>query len=249
LLAHGLALPKMRENAPNAQHGIVLNFTPTYAATDSAEDKAAAEFADDDGGYWFLHPLMTGEYPSQVVAAHAQSMPTQMPGDLAIISRPIDFIGINFYSRGVVKADDRGKPQRVEQDAPKTDIGWEVHPEALTHLLLSMGQRYEQLPPLYITENGAADNTDIVNGEINDTMRIDYYQQHLTAVHNAIAQGVDVRGYFAWSLMDNFEWAYGYSMRFGIVHVNYETLERTVKKSGRYFQALLADRKEKANLK
>ncbi len=242
LLAHGLALPSMRKNAPNAQHGIVLNFTPAYPLTDSEADKQAARFSELDGGDWFLHPLMTAEYPPEVVAAHAEFMPTQMPGDLAIIARPIDFIGVNYYTRCVIKAGENGKPDVVEQSSPKTDIGWEIYPDALSRLLSDMKTHYPNLPPVFITENGAADNTEKVDGQINDDMRTDYYQQHLLAVHNALAEGADVRGYFAWSLMDNFEWAYGYSQRFGIVHVDYATQQRTIKKSGQFWQAFLAAR-------
>ena len=249
LLAHGLALPALRQHAPNAEHGIVLNFAPAYPATDKPEDIAVAKRTGQLSEEWFLQPLLNVQYFEALAETHPEWMPTQLPGDLDIISRPIDFLGINFYTRNVFKADVNKHAELVPQDAPKTDIGWEIHPPALTHLLLSLKQRYKNLPPIYITENGAADNTEILNGEINDTMRTDYYQQHLMAVHNAIEQGADVRGYFAWSLMDNFEWAYGYEMRFGIVHVNYQTLVRTVKKSGQYFQALLASRESAANKK
>lgn len=237
LLAHGLAIPKMRANAPKAQHGIVLNFTPAYPETDSPEDKAAAQYADDDSGHWFIEPLMNGTYPNSVVSAHPEWMPTQMPGDLEIIQQPIDFVGVNYYTRGVIKAGKDGSPEGVPVDAPKTDIGWEIYPAGLTKQLLDLHRTYPNLPPMIITENGAADNTDINNGEIDDTMRTQYYEQHLNAVDQAIKEGADIRGYFAWSLMDNFEWAFGYSQRFGIVHVDYQTQVRTVKRSGKTWQA------------
>ncbi|MEJ2042450.1 MAG: GH1 family beta-glucosidase [Reinekea sp.] len=242
LLAHGLALPTMRKNAPNAKHGIVLNFTPAYPETDSEADKAAAKYADDDSGEWFLEPILTGHYPLQVVEKHPQWMPTQMPGDMDIISRPVDFIGINFYTRCVIGTDEQGEAKSLPAGEPRTDIGWEIYPAALTKLLIGMKEKYHNLPPLLITENGAADNTDIADGVVDDTMRTDYYQAHLNAVHNAVEQGVNVCGYFAWSLMDNFEWAFGYSMRFGIVHVDYQTQQRTIKKSGKAWQAFLAER-------
>jgi beta-glucosidase len=246
LLAHGLALPLMRKHAPKAEHGIVLNFAPSYPEGDLPANKTAADIAREGGDDWFLRPLLTGQY-SDVLETHAPHwMPIQLPGDLDIISRPIDYLGINFYTRHVVKADDNGIPEIIDQaSAAKTDIGWEIYPDALTDLMLNLKKRFSNLPPLYITENGAADNTEKVNGKINDEMRTDYYQQHLGAVHNAIEQGADVRGYFAWSLMDNFEWAFGYSQRFGIVHVDYSTQERTLKKSGLAWQDFLSERRSK----
>ncbi len=243
LLAHGLALPYMRKNAPKAEHGIVLNFTPPRPATNSNEDKAAAHYIAKYDFEWFLDAVLVGEYPQVIVDKYPQWMPTQMPGDMEIICQPIDFLGINYYSRSVVKAGKNGEPEWVANDNPKTDIGWEICPSALTDMLTSFKARYPNLPPVVITENGAADNTEIENGEINDSLRTDYFQGHLTALHDAMEQGVDVRGYFAWSLMDNFEWAFGYSQRFGIIHVDYSTQKRTIKKSGKYWQAFLTDRK------
>ncbi|PTY36225.1 beta-glucosidase [Saccharospirillum sp. MSK14-1] len=243
LLGHGLALPAMRANAPKADHGIVLNFTPAYAATDSAEDKAAADYSDEENSHWYLQPLLTGEYPQAVRERHPEWMPTVYPGDMDILARPIDFLGINFYTRAVVRAGDNSDYESIEQDAPKTDIGWEIYPQALTDLMTGFNARYDNLPPIYISENGAADNTGIVDGAVDDQLRVGYYDQHLQAVHNAIAAGVDVRGYFAWSLMDNFEWAEGYSQRFGIVHVDYDTLVRTPKRSSAVFKDWLAQRR------
>lgn len=243
LLGHGLALPAMRANAPKADHGIVLNFTPAYPATDSAADQAAADYSDEENSHWFLQPLLTGEYPQAVRERHPEWMPTIYPGDMEILARPLDFLGVNFYTRAVVRAGADCDYQSVDQDAAKTDIGWEIYPQALTHLLTGFKARYHNLPPIYISENGAADNTGIVAGEVNDQLRVDYYDQHLQAVHNAIEAGVDVRGYFAWSLMDNFEWAEGYSQRFGIVHVDYDTLVRTPKRSSAVFSEWLAQRR------
>lgn len=242
MLAHGLAMPLLRQNAPKAEHGIVLNFTPAFKADDSVSQDII-DFANNDEGFWFMEPLMKGAYPKDVWAYREASMPSMMPGDLDIISQPIDYLGINYYSRCVIKANEKTVYEHVPQDAPKTDIGWEIYPDGLTHLMQEMHRRYDNMVPIYITENGACDNTDIVDGSIDDTMRTDYYQQHLLAVDNAMESGVKVKGYFAWSLMDNFEWAFGYSMRFGIVHVNYDTLERTIKKSGKTWQSFLALRK------
>ena len=241
LLAHGLALPLMRRNAPNAEHGIVLNFNPALPA-DEHTPVAMLDHADDGEGFWFLHPLMTGEYPQAVWDEASGDMPTRLPGDMEIISRANDFIGVNYYSARVIGPDAEGKPEEKAQTVTKTDIGWPIRPDGLTHLLLTMKRRYANLPPILITENGACDNTDIEHGEIRDEMRTDYFQQHLQALHETIEQGADVRGYFAWSLMDNFEWAFGYSKRFGIVHVNYDTQVRTLKQSGKAWQTFLRDR-------
>lgn len=242
LLAHGLALPAMRANAPKAQHGIVLNMTPSYANSDSPEDQWAAEFADAENTHTYLQPLLQGRYPTLVFAQHPDWAPIQLAEDLAIMAAPIDFLGINYYTRGVIEKSDSGDYQTVPQADAKTDIGWSIYPAGLTDLLVDLNARYSNLPPVFITENGAADNTELVAGAVHDTMRTDYYNQHLNAVHQAIEAGVDIQGYFAWSLMDNFEWAYGYSQRFGIVHVDYQTQVRTIKTSGKSWQQFLADR-------
>jgi beta-glucosidase len=213
-------------------------------------------------------------------------MPTIEESDMAIISKKIDFLGVNFYSRSMVTNKRQGKVsdtilkklERAEirilesddlledetkaeqlqklmnqkeshylsvelQEVERTHIGWEVYPEALLKLLTDLHQTYK-LPPIYITENGAAVDDHVVNGVVEDEQRCRYYQNHLTMVDKAIQMGVDIRGYFAWSLMDNFEWAEGYKMRFGIVYVDYETQERTLKQSAIKFQEFLNARKD-----
>lgn len=242
LLAHGLALPRMRENAPQAEHGIVLNFTPAYPETDSDADRDAAAYSDEENSHFYLQPLLTGHYPGAVAERHPGWMPTVYPGDMDIMTADLDFLGINFYTRAVVTGQGEHDYDSVPQQGAKTDIGWEIYPQALTDLLIGFKARYDNLPPVYITENGAADNTPVCAGEVNDLLRIGYYDAHLNAVDRAIQAGVDVQGYFAWSLMDNFEWAEGYSQRFGIVHVNYETQARTPKASALAFQAFLGAR-------
>ena len=158
---------------------------------------------------------------------------------------PLDFVGINYYTRSVTRDDPRALPVRAapvrQPQHAYTETGWEVYPPALTRTLLWVTERYGRLP-LYVTENGAAfyDPPHAIDGRVQDPLRIHYYREHLAAVHDAIQQGADVRGYFAWSLLDNFEWSLGYSKRFGIVHVNYETLERTVKDSGRFYAGVIA---------
>lgn len=242
LLAHGLALPHMRAAAPGSQHGIVLNFTPAYAVDDQPQNRRAAEMADVKDMYWFIAPLMTGDYPAGWFERYPEFRPVILPGDMDLISQTVDFVGINFYTRHVVADDGQGGVKHIPQEqAEHTHIGWEVYPQALTRVLVTLNQTYDNLPPLIITENGMAGDDHVVDGAVDDAQRVSYLERHITAVGDAMAQGVDVRGYFAWSLMDNFEWAFGYSQRFGLVYVNYETQERIVKRSGHALQAWLAD--------
>ncbi|MFQ3267740.1 MAG: beta-glucosidase, partial [Colwellia sp.] len=162
-------------------------------------------------------------------------------GDMAIIAHPMDFLGVNFYSRAIYRGDKKERFIQIDAPEPRTDMGWEIYPKAFAELLVSLNDKYI-LPPLYITENGAAMADKIVDGVINDLDRVDYYQQHLNAVNDAVELGVQVHGYFAWSLMDNFEWAEGYLKRFGIVYVDYDTQVRTIKASGHAYKALITNR-------
>ncbi len=226
-------------------HGCVFNATPAYPY--SEQDVAAAQYSDAEGFHWFIDPVLKGEYPQSVLERQAHNMPMILDGDLDIIRGDLDFIGINFYTRCVVRFDDNGALESIPQpDAEHTYIGWEIYPQALTDLLLRLKQRYPNLPPVYITENGAAGEDTCINGEVNDEQRVRYFQSHLLALDEAIRAGVNVQGYFAWSLMDNFEWAYGYKQRFGIVHVDYATQKRTLKQSAiAYRNTLLARAEEK----
>lgn len=246
LLAHGLAIQKLRQNAPQAKHGIVLNFTPAFPATNSYADKQAAELADAEFGHWFIQPLMEGKYPKLIMNMFPDDMPLILPGDMDIISQPLDNLGINYYSRQVVKQSDdpSSSPYEIvdQVNAEKTDMGWEVYPEGLFHLLKSLNETY-QLPPVYITENGMASADQIEDGQIKDLQRLNYFQSHLMVVHRAILDGINVKGFFAWSLMDNFEWAEGYLKRFGLVYVDYQNQQRILKQSGLAFKNLLAKRK------
>ena len=241
LLAHGLAMLALQKNSPNSQNGIVLNFTPPYPATNTPEDIHAAHFADEYFNHWYIQPIMEGQYPDIINQLANDHLPTIQPGDMAIISQPLDFIGINYYTRAVYQADKQHVFKELPAQPPLTDMGWQIYPEAFSHLLISLHNRYS-LPPIYITENGAAMPDKLINGEINDSDRIDYYQSHLNAVESAITHGVNIKGYFAWSLMDNFEWAEGYLKRFGIVYVDYTTQTRTIKASGHAYQELIKQR-------
>jgi beta-glucosidase len=241
LLAHGLAMPILRKNAPNSKHGIVFNFTPNYPANDSAKD--VTSFADDEHTHWFIKPIMDGEYPKTVYQHYIDVMPVIGDDDMGIISTGIDFLGVNYYTRSVIDRD--GPYPNYKQvnlsDVERTHIGWEVYQDGLLKLLTDLNQAYK-LPPVYITENGAAADDHLVDGAIDDEQRYRYYQKHLSSVDKAIRKGVDVRGYFAWSFMDNFEWSEGYKMRFGIVYVDYKTQKRIPKRSALMFKEFLNSR-------
>lgn len=241
LLAHGLAMPILRQNCPNAEVGIVLNFTPAYPLTDSLADVKAAQLADDYLNQWYIKPLLEGCYPD-CFAELGAATPKVQPEDFAIMQAPLDYIGINFYTRAVYQADGAvGYRQVYLPNVPRTDMGWEIYPQSFTDLLVDLTRRY-RLPPLYITENGCAAPDELQDGKVADLMRVDYYQQHLSAVDAAVRQGADIRGYFAWSLMDNFEWAEGYTKRFGIVYVDYPTQARVIKQSGLAYRDFLQGR-------
>ncbi|AWN22787.1 beta-glucosidase [Deinococcus irradiatisoli] len=231
MLGHGLAMREMRRLNPSATLGIVLNLGPAYPATPA--DEPAARIADGTFNRWFLDPIFRGEYPQDIWAHYGAYAPETEPGDLEIIRAPLDFLGVNYYTRSYV-AKGGDKPSGAEY----TDMGWEVYPDGLRDLLVRLESDYT-LPPIYITENGAA-YPDVLGQDeaVHDAERVAYFDGHLRAVLAASRAGVDVRGYFAWSLMDNFEWAFGYTKRFGLVYVDYATQQRVLKDSAKWYQAL-----------
>ena len=241
LLGHGLAMQVLAKNSPNTLNGIVLNFTPCYSVTQSEDDLKATAFADDYINQWYMQPVMQGKYPDIIKQLPKAHRPDILDGDMEIIAQPLDYLGVNFYTRMHYQASETDFYHELPHKAPMTDIGWEIYPKALTELLVSLNEKYT-LPPIYITENGAAMADEFTDGEVRDNDRIEYYHEHLNALHNATEQGVKVDGYFAWSLMDNFEWAEGYLKRFGIVHVDYNTQKRTVKASGKAYSNLITSR-------
>lgn len=243
LLAHGLAMKSLKRLSPKTLNGIVLNFTPCYSASQSPDDIEAAKFADDYFNQWYIKPIFDAKYPEMLIQLPASQHPDIVEGDLDIISESVDFLGVNYYSRAVYQADKDDIFSQVSiKDVPLTDMGWEIYPQGFSDLLISLNEKYT-LPPVYITENGAAMSDNIIDGKVADKHRIAYYHSHLNAVNTAIESGVDIRGYFAWSLMDNFEWAEGYLKRFGIVYVDYQSQERTIKASGYAYRDLLNQRK------
>jgi beta-glucosidase len=240
LLSHGLALQALRADGTRAQLGIVLNIAPAEARTDSPEDHAAARLADAHGRRWYTDPLFKGHYPTEALEDLGADAPQVEPGDMAVITTPMDYLGVNYYTRHVASGSGAAWDAKA-QGLPVTDMGWEIYPPGLTNLLCQLHHDYPALPPVHVTENGGAfpDKT-VVDGRVDDADRTDYLRDHIAAVAEARARGVPMAGYMVWSLMDNFEWASGYLKRFGIVHVDYETLKRTPKASAHWYRDFLS---------
>jgi beta-glucosidase len=236
LLSHGRAVEIVRAAAPNATVGITLNL---YSVQSEGHDDSAAEVARRiDGGdnRWFLDPIFRGEYPADVLELLGDAAPPVEEGDLAVISRPLDFLGVNNYSRLVIGGG--GKPLRNSSSA-YTDMDWEVYPDGLYEVLVRLHDEYA-VPRIYVTENGAAfGDIRSHDGAVRDPERQDYLEGYIRAVGRAVQAGVPVSGYFVWSFLDNFEWAHGYSKRFGIVYVDYPTLERVPKGSFHWYGDLI----------
>ncbi|MFM0217860.1 MULTISPECIES: GH1 family beta-glucosidase [Paraburkholderia] len=247
LLAHGLALPVLRENDPSSQKGIVANVGRGTPNSDSDEDQRAAQLFEIQHNAWILDPLLKGAYPEALFELWPGTEPLILDGDMQIISAPLDFLGINYYFRTNVASDGaHGFTEVPLEGVERTQMGWEVYPDGLRDLLIGFNREYANLPPVYITENGMASDDTVIDGRVNDTQRISFLKRHLAAVDEAIKAGVDIRGYFLWSLMDNFEWAFGYERRFGIVHVDYVTQKRTTKRSAELVSQFLEERKERS---
>jgi beta-glucosidase len=241
LLSHGLALQALRADGTRVPLGIVLNQAPAHAASDSEADRAAA--AANHRGFvsWFMDPIFHGRYPED---AGEQRAPLQVaPGDMACIRQPLDWLGINYYTRNWCSAAQPPVPAPCLQGV--NDMGWEIYPDGLRELLLH-NHRHYTLPPVYITENGMAEADVLQAGAVHDPRRIDYLRAHLQAVAAAREAGVDLRGYFYWSLMDNYEWDSGYAKRFGIVHVDYATQQRTLKDSAHWYRNTIAALRQRA---
>ena len=244
--AHGAAVQAYRAEAKRAI-GLVVNLEPKYPASDSENDLLATRQADAYMNRQYLDAACFGTYPEELREIFGDAWPEWPEADMAAIKQPIDFIGINYYTRNVTERWPLSLPLRAhgarQQHAIYTETGWEVHAASLTRVLVWVKERYGNIP-LYVTENGAAfyDPPMAIDGRIDDPLRVHYYREHLRAVAEAMRQGVDLRGYFAWSLLDNFEWSHGYSKRFGIIHVDYETQARTIKTSGRFYADVIRTR-------
>lgn len=237
LLAHGLGMQAIRASASQANAGIVIDMFPTEAGTDLPQDQAIVERAWQRGAGWFLGPLLQASYPAEMWDSLADNTPQVLPGDLALIAQPIDFLGVNYYSRHLVQ---NGVCVKPVPGSEYTEMGWEVHAPAFGRLLRRLKRDYA-IPPIYITENGAAFRDAVnANDQVHDPRRLNYIREHLQQIHDAIQAGIDVRGYFLWSLIDNFEWAHGFSKRFGIVYVDFTTQKRIIKDSGYWYARVIA---------
>ena len=244
LRAHGEAVKAYRAEGRH-RIGVVVNLEPKYSASTDPADQAATMRADVYMNRQYLDPLLLGRYPDGMEEIFGEAWPRWPADDLALIRQPIDFLGVNYYTRGITRFDPHAWPLGAAPErrprATYTETGWEVFAPALTDVLVWVKERYGNVP-LYVTENGAAfyDPPSLEGDGLADPLRVDYLRRHVAAVHAALERGVDVRGYFVWSLLDNFEWAHGYSKRFGLVHVDFDTQRRTPKDSARVYAGIIA---------
>ncbi|NLU80408.1 beta-glucosidase [Micromonospora sp. HNM0581] len=257
MLGHGLAVQALRTAVPQAQLGVTVNLYPVTPASDAPDDVDAARRIDGLANRFFLDPLLRGAYPDDLVADLTQvtDFAHVHDGDLATIATPLDVVGINYYSRHVVAAPIPGEQPEaywrapscwpgsedvrfVTRGVPVTDMDWEIDAPGLVETLRRVHEEYTDLP-LYVTENGSAFVDEVVDGRVDDVDRLAYFDAHLRACHEAISAGVPLRGYFAWSLMDNFEWAWGYTKRFGMIYVDYDKQTRIPKSSARWYAEVI----------
>jgi beta-glucosidase len=244
LRAHAASVAAYRAEGRH-QIGLVVNLEPKVPASPSAEDVAATQRADAYMNRQYLDPALLGRCPEELPEIFGDAWPAWAPEEVAALRAPGDFVGVNYYTRSVTRADPEAWPLRSsavrQEGARHTEIGWEVYAQGLADTLRWVKQRYGDVP-LYVTENGAAfpDPPQVPAGGVEDPLRVAYLREHLRAVREALAAGCDVRGYFVWSLLDNLEWAHGYSKRFGLVHVDFATQRRTPKASARFYSTVIA---------
>ena len=249
LLGHGLATHAIRAAAPDARVGIVNNLSTVHAVTDRAEDLAAARRLDGHVNRWWLDPVHGRGFPADMVETYGVELP-ERPGDLETIAAPLDWLGLNYYFPAYVADDPDGPAPRVRSvrrpGVPRTGMDWEIDANGIETLLLRLTEEYGARK-IYVTENGSA-FPDVVrpDGTVDDPERQEYLEQHLAACASAARKGAPLAGYFAWSLLDNFEWAYGYAKRFGLVHVDYRTQVRTIKGSGHRYAGIVRDHRGQA---
>ncbi len=244
LLSHGKAVRAFRELGTKGEIGITLNMNYYYPATEDPKDKEAAELAYAYHNSWFSDPIFKGSYPENALMGYAKNvtLPEITAEDLAIISTPIDYLGLNNYFSLSARWDESSWPLAFRSDfigENRTEMGWSINPDGLHDLLVRLHKDYNGIP-IYVTENGCAFR-DMVNvdGKVVDDNRIDFLRRYIAAAHRAVQEGVNLRGYFEWSLMDNFEWAFGYKKRFGLIHVDYKTQKRTIKESGYWYRDVI----------
>ncbi len=239
-LAHGLALQKLRA-AGHRDLGIVLNFSEVLPAHPGAG--TAVDLSDALSNRWFIDSITRGTYPQVALDGLGPHMPQDWQADMALISAPLDWLGVNYYTRALV-SHDAGAPwpciRNHQGPLPKTQMGWEIYPDGLRNLLVRMARDYVGTLPLVVTENGMAWDDAVQDGQVADPMRQAYVAAHLNATRHAISEGANVQGFFYWSLLDNYEWAFGYEKRFGLVHVDFETMQRTPKASYHMLKAAVS---------
>lgn len=246
LLAHGAAVQTLRDNSPGSQIGIVLHLNMVEPATTRPEDVAAAHRWELHQNKWYMDALYREGYPAELVKLFGRDAPEVIPGDMEMIREQTDYLGVNNYRRSVVAAGTDLPPvnmKRINPPGEYTEMGWEVHPEGLYKILKWVHTNYP-VPRIIVTENGASFTDTITpDGKIHDERRANYITEHLKQAHRAMREGVPLKGYFVWSTLDNFEWAYGYSRRFGVIYVDYETQMRTIKDSGRLLTKIATESK------
>jgi beta-glucosidase len=236
MLSHGDAIMAMR-TVTSTKLGIVLNHTPSFPATPTEADRRAARIDDGLNVRWYMDPIFRGAYPQDAIDFVGADAPRVEPGDLERIRQPLDFLGLNFYTRSLFGAD--GKTVQGPGKRGFSDMGWEIVPEVFAQHLVRLAREYSP-PPMYITENGMANADRVVDGRVPDAQRIAYVHSHLQALATAMSLGADVRGYFYWSMLDNFEWNSGYLKRFGLFHVDYDTQQRVAKDSANWYRDLIS---------
>ena len=247
LLAHGLAVVEYQKLSLNSEIGISLNLCPVCPKSEDINDIAATNIADGINNRYFLDPVFFGKYPLDMLSMFIGmgcEYDFAEPGDMNMINQPIDFLGINFYSANIIEYNSSSlfKYGAAQTSYKKTDMDWDIRPESLQDILAEV-RRYTDLP-IYITENGSAWKDELdKNGKVEDDDRIDYLERHLKEIARLNSDGMNIKGYFAWSLLDNFEWAEGYSKRFGLVHMDYDTFKRTPKKSYYRYAEIIRNRK------
>ena len=242
LLAHGLAVPEIRKAVPDASVGIVFDLNVAEPSSDKPEDIAATKRFDGAQNRWFLDAVFKGSYPQDMLDLYGDLLPTIEPDDNRIIAAPVDYLGVNIYRRSVIAEGEEMAPlnfQRIQPEGTYSSVDYEIYPRCMYDILQYVHENYGP-DAIYITENGVAtaDETVTAEGEVWDDIRAQYYVDHLEQVTLAAQNGVPVKGYFAWTLTDNFEWAYGYTTPFGITHVDYKTQKRTVKFSGKTYSLM-----------
>ena len=235
LLAHGAAIQAMRTRTTTPL-GIVLNHTPAFPAEACEQDRIAARIDDGLDVRWYMDPVFLGQYPADILEFLGADAPLVRAGELDTIRQPLDFLGVNYYTRRFISTSQ--PPKQPPGNLGFTDMGWEIYPKALTQHLVRITREYSP-PPIFITENGMANADRVVDGQVDDAGRVTYLQQHLEALAEAVALGVDVRGYFYWSMLDNFEWDSGYAKRFGLFHVDYASQRRLAKRSAHWYRSFI----------